>query len=203
MKRISDRTIICSGTFTVMVIVSLCFLGMVLYREMNDVEEANRLYMGIGLSLEDFASKNNGLYPLPDMCEVGFRLTERQVHTFGWIDLNDFYYIGYEVHNTREMEALLVVLAEQCSKRSQRKVDDAESAPIDTSLPRLRGTGCSPSTGYEVPVLIERPNAVKTRCLVLYLDNHVEYIDYPGKFPLSTDIVQRLAAWEQNNSRRI
>ena len=44
----------------------------------------------------------------------------------------------------------------------------------------------------KIPLLIERPGHHDNGAHVLFMDGHVEFIDYPGKFPMTEEFISEL-----------
>ena len=49
-------------------------------------------------------------------------------------------------------------------------------------------------TKTDIPTLWEVPTEAEPGGWVLYMDGHVEWVDYPGKFPMTERFVRGLAA---------
>jgi len=125
------------------------------------------------------------------------------------VDDHSYLYIGYTVKNDEEMLAFAEAYKERASK----------GLPFDTDLPvppgrgtagqdkilRLRegveryyitGTAsleASAKMQSEIPVMIGRPEQhVPAGSAVLYLSGHVEFIRYPGKWPMTETTISAL-----------
>jgi prepilin-type processing-associated H-X9-DG protein len=124
------------------------------------------------------------------------------------VDDGSFFYLGYEVANDAEMAVFAA--AYRAAAASGRGFDrDFESTPENGGagafrLHRLNLRPPAPPAelkrpplpkilGQGVPVLIERIRNNKGKGgHVLYLDGHVEFIDYPGRWPMTPKTVALL-----------
>lgn len=52
-----------------------------------------------------------------------------------------------------------------------------------------------------IPIMIERPGLQDGGSNVLYLDGHVEFIPYPGRFPMTEEFVEALRALDSKKTR--
>lgn len=48
----------------------------------------------------------------------------------------------------------------------------------------------------QIPIMIERPGLQEGGSNVLYLDGHVEFIAYPGRFPMTEDFIEAMRAMD-------
>jgi prepilin-type processing-associated H-X9-DG protein len=130
------------------------------------------------------------------------------------LDDHSYFYLGYVVTNEKEMRSFAKTYKESISKGL--KFDDDLHVADGSRISRLRretgrSIGEESSRSQEsleervIPVVIERPtNHVTMRDFilgiwdaraggnVLYLDGHVEWLDYPGKWPMTTTTVDTL-----------
>lgn len=120
---------------------------------------------------------------------------------FAVVDDWDYFYLGYEIHSEEQLLAFASgyrrVLESGGDFRDDLPVTNAESGNPDQVLARLnlRPVPLPPGAtrpplpahrGADVPVFIERIDHNKSRGgYVLYLDGHVEFLDYPGRWPMT------------------
>jgi len=118
--------------------------------------------------------------------------------------INDqsYFYLGYVVTNDMEVETLANAYRERVSKGL--KFDEDLFVPQDrgsgarTVICRLREgveryfiadmnkPAASGFSQAEIPVIIERPeHHIPSGSNVLFMDGHVEFIRYPGKWPMT------------------
>jgi prepilin-type processing-associated H-X9-DG protein len=124
------------------------------------------------------------------------------------VDDHSYLYLGYTVKNDEEMLAFAEAYNERASK----------GLPFDTDLPAAPGHGtagqdkilrlrdgveryyitgaASPEASgkarAEIPIIIDRPQHVPTGGNVLYIDGHVEFLRYPGKWPMTEPAISAL-----------
>lgn len=126
------------------------------------------------------------------------------------VDDWSFFYLGYEIHSDEEMAAFAVVY----KTRIQDGLDFTGDLPApsfpDNVIKRLRlipfniKINNQPSIPplYTIPVLIERiENNKMLGGNVLFLDGHVEFMPYPGKWPMTEKTIQILNALDQMGPR--
>ena len=70
-----------------------------------------------------------------------------------------------------------------------------------TEILQLRDEDLFPATldPKTIPVIIERPGHHKDPLggNVLYADGHVEYIEYPGKYPMTEAVISALESFDE------
>lgn len=150
-------------------------------------------------------SNQGGVYPnyCTDLsilsCPVAFRGAVMDDHSY--------FYLGYVVTNDEEMAAFV----EAYKQRMDEGLAFDEDLPVPPgkvpgdTLYRLRegverdvsrpaGGRLSQST---IPVMIERTgHHVPEGANVLYMDGHVEYLPYPGKWPMTEETITLLESMD-------
>lgn len=117
------------------------------------------------------------------------------------IDDWSYYYLGYAVRNEEDMERFAAAYQEHVleGKPLQEDILDPDDPNGGRTLYRLREgvehhflladeiePGASARMQSEIPILIERRgNHKPDGAHVLYFDGHVEFIEYPGKWPMT------------------
>ncbi|MCH7960477.1 MAG: hypothetical protein IID08_10105 [Candidatus Hydrogenedentes bacterium] len=76
----------------------------------------------------------------------------------------------------------------------------AASPPKSRSTFKLAHSSSQPVS--IVPLLIERPGLHKDGAHVLYHDGHVEFIEYPGKFPMTEKFIRALESLDELKEAR-
>jgi hypothetical protein len=118
------------------------------------------------------------------------------------IDDHSFWYLAYRVRNEDEARAFSAGYRHHVENQLGFEGDLVCPDSNPPVLPRLRDPDLKPdSTPLEfndaacTVVFIERPGNYEPTCsggCVGYLDGHVEYIDYPGEFPMSEEMITTL-----------
>lgn len=117
------------------------------------------------------------------------------------MDDHCYWYLGYVVPN----EHRLLTFADTCKRLLEEggtfdsDLDDRQGAlflRLRDGIERWFVPDWSQAIRYAsaIPVLIERPGNHGGGGHVLYLDGHVEFIPYPGKYPMTTASMQALCA---------
>ncbi len=120
------------------------------------------------------------------------------------IDDHSWWYLGYQV--TNEEEAFLFVKAYVDQAFSNNYIESSLETgngneglgPLRLPLSRLAEIAdaghIEDETLARIPVFIERPGHYKgySGGWVHYLDGHREYIDYPGRFPMTSQVIGML-----------
>ena len=115
------------------------------------------------------------------------------------LDDGSYFYLGYAVTNDVEMRAFADAYRERIAAglpfNEDLAVAPGKGYQGSDTIPRLRsslgeGTALStdapPDIRSRIPVIIERVGHHRpTGANVVFLDNHVEYIRYPGKWPMT------------------
>ncbi|HPO15358.1 MAG TPA: hypothetical protein PLI09_18085 [Candidatus Hydrogenedentes bacterium] len=124
-------------------------------------------------------------------------------------DVDDwsYFYLGYEVKNDKDMEAFAEAYKRiiQSGQTFEQDLTIEGGSPSEgkTVLHRLNilpppippGAKRPPLPGLraDIPVLIERIDHNKNKGgHVLFLDGHVEFIDYPGRWPMTEKTISIL-----------
>ncbi len=132
-------------------------------------------------------------------------------------DDQDFIYLGYLLQNDKDVEDFSVWYREESAKAERGEIAFAEDAKRtgEGILPLLRlregierftitdinNPAASALAQSQIPTMIEWPRhrggddpAGRTRGgNVLYMDGHVEYVEYPGKWPMTEKTIATLA----------
>ncbi len=126
-----------------------------------------------------------------------------------YLDDNSYFYLGYLVVDDDDMELFAreyrKAMAEKRPMNEDYKYTDAPDAVMGGWLFRLRlgieralfKDDSTPPAALmrRIPVLIERIDNHYNQFVggnVLYLDGHVEFIEYPGKWPMTEKTVRIL-----------
>jgi len=122
------------------------------------------------------------------------------------IDDHSYFYLGYVVTNDEEMAAFV--------EAYKQRVDEGLAFDEDLAVPpgkvsgdalyRLRegverdaSTPTRPLAQGEIPVLIERlGHHAPDGANVLYMDGHVEFVTYPGKWPMTEKMITLLESMD-------
>lgn len=120
------------------------------------------------------------------------------------IDDHSWWYLGYVITNEDEAEVFLTAYLEQVMANHCFAPDQHPSS-ADEKLKRLHLSASHLKTMAarqdiqdaalaQIPVFIERPGhyAGYSGGWVMYLDGHSEFIDYPGRFPMTTRVIGML-----------
>lgn len=132
------------------------------------------------------------------LADIGWSVETVSEHLFN----KDYYYLGCAVENEKRLEQFAQYY--RTALKSGIRLDDDLADPIgskdrnDVVVWRLRegierafitergNPGASARVQAQLPILIERVgNHWPRGANVLYLDGHVEFIRYPGKWPMT------------------
>lgn len=195
---ISRRILFVLLPFLIPIFLITC--AWIFTKQLNQLAKVERLYMGAGLKLRDYAIENDGNYPLPilkrgrivpDLDYQEFSTKDRAVDDWE-LFFRDYYYLGYEVRTddaARDFVALFRNFSSDLTLSadlSRLRTCSNESTEADKNYVR-KYVSCS-----ETPVLIERPTNRSKSILVLFLDNHVEEMTYPSEFPATHEFISVL-----------
>ncbi|MBX7256516.1 MAG: hypothetical protein K1Y02_09160 [Candidatus Hydrogenedentes bacterium] len=130
--------------------------------------------------------------------------------------LNDrsYFYLGYAVQSDEDVERFITAYRESIEKDRGFEGDltvDQEGVKgtvyrlrdgIERSLTSDGSDGAASRLRSRIPIVIERPGNHKPGdgANVLYMDGHVEWILYPGKWPLSERTIQALQSIDTASS---
>ena len=119
-----------------------------------------------------------------------------------FIDDHSFWYLAYRVRNEDEARAFVVGYRHHVNNQlgfDRDLICPGSNPPV---LPRLQDPDLNPNaTPSEIAdaactvIFIERPGNYEPTYsggCVGYLDGHVEYIDYPGEFPMTEEMITTL-----------
>jgi prepilin-type processing-associated H-X9-DG protein len=135
----------------------------------------------------------------PEAAELKERATKDPLSI---IDDHSYWYLGYAV-TTEEAGLAFIEAYKNAVKNGEVPNEDR----TDTSagvIPRLRegverfyitdinDPSSSARIQSEIPIMIERPGMQEGGASVLFLDGHVEFIKYPGEFPMTEKFIQAL-----------
>lgn len=159
---------------------------------------------------QDVFGTDYGILPSPYIARRDPRHREFEYNPDFKVTVDDwsFFYLGYEISNDQELaafaEAYRRVAASGEGFDKDLQVAPGKGKNGGDILPRLslkpppppEGVTRPPlpsSRGKNIPVLIERiRNNQGKGGHVLFLDGHVEYIDYPGRWPMTKRSVELL-----------
>ena len=150
---------------------------------MNQRAHIEMLYMGPGVELQEFAHAHDNRFPTVDY-DRGHLQPHRPRVSNTTPDnefLNGFYYLGFPADS--EMALLAVLAASRDAPSGAWPVGES----VETARARNR-----------IPLLVERPTAPAQDLLVLFADNHVEVMPYPGEYPVSAAAIAAMQTWEQH-----
>ncbi|HPV36978.1 MAG TPA: DUF1559 domain-containing protein [Candidatus Hydrogenedentes bacterium] len=159
-----------------------------------------------------FMFQSDGVYPeyLTDLSVLACPSdTDNAVQA---VDDHSYYYLGYVLTTEDEFLAFLEsypkFIAEGADFRQDLPAPPGRGSFAGNTFLRLRENvfeemGGPPS---QVPVMFDAAstsgavtefNHVPGGCNVLYMDGHVEFIKYPGKFPVTPQILEALGGLDQ------
>ncbi len=123
------------------------------------------------------------------------------------IDDHSYWYLGYLLPDEKVGAAFLAAYASQAHAASPQFGNTLSAGGVD--IPQLR-VGIeqllqtdlnNPAEAAEIaasiPVMIERPGFHEGGSNVLFLDGHVEFLAYPGPFPMTEAFIGGLLALEE------
>ncbi|MDX9973181.1 MAG: DUF4190 domain-containing protein [FCB group bacterium] len=126
------------------------------------------------------------------------------------IDDNSYFYLGYVVTNERDVATFCKVYKERMGQNLPMDQDltvpmgeglngNDKMLPLKEGVERFLITDIGNPASANVaqatiPILIERPGNHPDRggANVLYMDGHVEFIPYPGKWPMTAQTISAL-----------
>jgi len=124
-----------------------------------------------------------------------------------FFDDRSYWYLGYAVAN--EEQGLAFVDAYRRHAETGEGFEDDLTADAGDPIPRLK-EGVerffitdieNPAAGAQaqasVPAIIERPGNHEGGAWVLYMDGHVEFLEYPGRWPMTEAFVQALQSLDE------
>src|SRR5690606_33600458 len=123
------------------------------------------------------------------------------------IDDNSYWYLGYLVPNEEIADAFLRGYAAQAGAAATAhfgnvlRVRGVEVPRLRIGIEQLLVTNLddpaeAAAVAARVPVMIERPGIHEGGSNVLFLDGHVEFLPYPGPFPMTEAFIQGLQQLE-------
>ncbi len=124
-------------------------------------------------------------------------------------DDTDYLYLGYTVANDVEIAAFCAAYKEHASKGLPFDTDlqvpagqgngggniihRLQEGAERFTMTGINGPGASAYWQSQIPILIERPeNHVPSGGNVLFMDGHVEFLRYPGQWPMTAQTVNAL-----------
>jgi prepilin-type processing-associated H-X9-DG protein len=179
--------------------------------------EKNGMYPHVSATPGQLMSAKDEIYPeyLTDafilVCPSDTEMPARMAEPDTLIDDESYFYLGYAVLGEEDIAAFCTAYREKT----------AQGKPLEGDLPVSAGTGsrggdilyqlkegverffvtnaANPSGAAmvqsQVPVLIERPeNHMPSGGNVLFMDGHVEFIRYPGQWPMTEQTINALKA---------
>jgi prepilin-type processing-associated H-X9-DG protein len=124
------------------------------------------------------------------------------------VDDSSFFYLGYRITNDQEMAAFASayrnIVASGGNFEEDIVVPGGNGANGDLVIPRLNTrpptlpeNATRPplpqNTARRIPIMIERIRNNRGKgAHVLYMDGHVEYLEYPGRWPMTRTTVELL-----------
>jgi len=128
-------------------------------------------------------------------------------------DRPSYWYLGYAVRTEQEglafVDAYRAAVADGAVPTGNIEVEQGMGTNGGSKLFQLRlgierffitdinDPSTAQTAAKEIPILIERPgNHDRNGGNVLFLDGHVEFVDYPGKFPMTAQFVEALESLE-------
>ncbi|MCC6697050.1 MAG: hypothetical protein IT365_15590 [Candidatus Hydrogenedentes bacterium] len=136
------------------------------------------------------------------------RLTEQSgQNPLSIIDDHSYWYLGYAV-TTEEAGLAFVEAYRSAIARGEAPNGDLEDA-VTGMIPRLRegverffiadinNPAASAQAQAQIPVIIERPGLQKGGSCVLFMDGHTEFIEYPGRFPMTDRFIRALQSLDE------
>lgn len=116
---------------------------------------------------------------------------------------SDYFYVGYDVRTPEDARCLLDLARKAISQGLDalrpefvENQSNCLISPLDVDNRPFRGRRSNSSgeaTNSSVPVLVEDPSTWNDRGgHVLFLDGSVQFMDYPGEFPMTHEFVEGL-----------
>lgn len=128
-----------------------------------------------------------------------------QLNNSDRIDDHSWWYLGYEIHNEDEGRAFVLAYLKRAldggpfESELQRVNNPAITFSRLHGLPEPNWPNEKPDQAFmdtldKVPVWVERPGHYGRLKggHVVYRDGHCEYLDYPGKFPMTKSFIESL-----------
>jgi prepilin-type processing-associated H-X9-DG protein len=117
---------------------------------------------------------------------------------------HSYWYLGYAVAD-EDQGIEFVKQVRQATEAGTTLTDDLEAGDLDLGtiyqlregierffITDINNPAASAVAQSELPIMIERPGMHESGANVLFLDGHVEFIRYPGKFPMTERFIQAL-----------
>jgi len=117
---------------------------------------------------------------------------------------HSYWYLGYAVTN-EEQGLVLVEHFREAAKSGEVLAEDIDAPGLDLGtiyqlregierffITDINNPAASAVAQSELPIMIERPGMHESGANVLFLDGHVEFVAYPGKFPMTERFIQAL-----------
>ena len=124
------------------------------------------------------------------------------------VDDSSFFYLGYKITNDQEMTAFASAYRNMIASGEGFEKDivvpggngsngDLVIPRLNTRPPKLPENATRPplpqNTAAKIPIMIERIRNNRGKgAHVLYMDGHVEYLEYPGRWPMTKTTVDLL-----------
>ena len=134
-------------------------------------------------------------------------LEQAEQNPFAVIDDHSYWYLGYAVPD--EKTGLAYVEAYKSLIKSGKVPDtDLKNTQVG-DIHRLRegveryfvsdinNPAAAAQVQARIPVMIERPGLQKGGSCVLFMDGHTEFIEYPGRFPMTERFIRALQSIEE------
>lgn len=120
------------------------------------------------------------------------------------LDNSSYWYLGYAVPDEKTGLAFLEAYRKQVETGGDFTADlkDAEGNTVwrlregieRFFIQDINDPAAAAKVQSSLPVIVERPGQHEGQINVLFMDGHVETLDYPGEFPGSKDFIEALAS---------
>jgi len=123
------------------------------------------------------------------------------------VDDHSYWYLGYAIPNEETglafVEAYKSAIA--AGKVPDRDLKDTRVGDIHRLregveryfISDINNPETAARAQSEIPVMIERPGLQQGGSSVLFMDGHTEFIEYPGRFPMTEKFVEALQSLDQ------
>jgi len=113
------------------------------------------------------------------------------------ITVDGYWYLGYALPDEEAGMVFVKAYREFFEETGKPPIDDRIEARTHDGgdggwIDRLRGQWHERESGSPIPVFIERPGHLRGGSNVLFLDGHVEFMKYPGPWPMTEKFIKAL-----------
>lgn len=131
------------------------------------------------------------------------RLKERALREpLSVVDDRSYWYLGYLLPD-EDTGLVFLEAFKGAVKAGQQLEDDIEIGGFGTvyrlrdgvertAVTDINNSGAAREMRARIPIMIERPGLQDGGSNVLFLDGHVEFVPYPGRFPMTEDFIAAL-----------